>query len=89
MSFKCFDLCHLGDGVEGQSVQESPKKSSSIVIPEDFESQKEMVSRVTNIIVYKGFVELCFLSVVLHFNSQVNTVIFKITALFLLKKQNK
>ncbi|XP_072228612.1 golgin subfamily A member 2 isoform X5 [Leuresthes tenuis] len=31
-----------GDGVESQSVQESPKKSSSIVIPEDFESQKEM-----------------------------------------------
>ncbi|TKS84409.1 Golgin subfamily A member 2 130 kDa cis-Golgi matrix protein [Collichthys lucidus] len=31
-----------GDGVESQSLQESPKKSSSIVIPEDFESQKEM-----------------------------------------------
>ncbi|XP_035523392.1 golgin subfamily A member 2 isoform X2 [Morone saxatilis] len=31
-----------GDGVESQSMQESPKKSSSIVIPEDFESQKEM-----------------------------------------------
>ncbi|CAJ1070624.1 golgin subfamily A member 2 isoform X1 [Xyrichtys novacula] len=31
-----------GDGVESQSLQESPKRSSSIVIPEDFESQKEM-----------------------------------------------
>uniref|UniRef100_A0A1A7WXG0 Golgi autoantigen, golgin subfamily a, 2 n=1 Tax=Iconisemion striatum TaxID=60296 RepID=A0A1A7WXG0_9TELE len=31
-----------GDGVENQSVQESPKQSSSIVIPEDFESQQEM-----------------------------------------------
>ncbi|XP_026209901.1 golgin subfamily A member 2 isoform X1 [Anabas testudineus] len=31
-----------GDGVEDQSLQESPKLSSSIVIPEDFESQKEM-----------------------------------------------
>ncbi|XP_041815802.1 golgin subfamily A member 2 isoform X2 [Chelmon rostratus] len=31
-----------GDGVESQSLQESPKKSFSIVIPEDFESQKEM-----------------------------------------------
>ncbi|KAK9532452.1 hypothetical protein VZT92_009833 [Zoarces viviparus] len=30
-----------GDGVESQSLQESPEKSS-IVIPEDFESQKEM-----------------------------------------------
>ncbi|XP_023143059.2 golgin subfamily A member 2 isoform X3 [Amphiprion ocellaris] len=31
-----------GDGVESQSLEESPKQSSSIVIPEDFESQKEM-----------------------------------------------
>ncbi|XP_039470980.1 golgin subfamily A member 2 isoform X2 [Oreochromis aureus] len=31
-----------GDGVESQSLQESPTKSSPIVIPEDFESQKEM-----------------------------------------------
>ncbi|XP_036972723.1 golgin subfamily A member 2 isoform X2 [Acanthopagrus latus] len=31
-----------GDGVESQSLQESPKKSTSIVIPNDFESQKEM-----------------------------------------------
>ncbi|XP_073333703.1 golgin subfamily A member 2 isoform X2 [Pagrus major] len=31
-----------GDGVESQSLQESPKKSTSIVIPDDFESQKEM-----------------------------------------------
>ncbi|XP_041826420.1 golgin subfamily A member 2 isoform X3 [Melanotaenia boesemani] len=31
-----------GDGVESQSVQESPKKSSSLIIPDDFESQKEM-----------------------------------------------
>ncbi|XP_015248056.1 PREDICTED: golgin subfamily A member 2 isoform X2 [Cyprinodon variegatus] len=31
-----------GDGVESQSVKDSPIKSSSIVIPEDFESQKEM-----------------------------------------------
>ncbi|XP_029920461.1 golgin subfamily A member 2 isoform X2 [Myripristis murdjan] len=31
-----------GDGVESQSLQESPKKSSSIVIPDDFESQTEM-----------------------------------------------
>ncbi|KAM4719319.1 golgin subfamily A member 2 isoform 2-T2 [Anableps anableps] len=31
-----------GDGVESLSVEESPIKSSSIVIPEDFESQKEM-----------------------------------------------
>ncbi|XP_047426168.1 golgin subfamily A member 2 isoform X2 [Mugil cephalus] len=31
-----------GDGVESQSLQESPNKSSAIVIPEDFESQKEM-----------------------------------------------
>jgi len=46
---KCLDSFilsyHLGDGVESQSVQESPKKSSSIDIPEDFESQKEMVRR--------------------------------------------
>uniref|UniRef100_A0A3B4FSU3 Golgin A2 n=1 Tax=Pundamilia nyererei TaxID=303518 RepID=A0A3B4FSU3_9CICH len=31
-----------GDGVESQSLQESPTESSPIVIPEDFESQKEM-----------------------------------------------
>ncbi|KAM4634520.1 golgin subfamily A member 2 isoform 2-T2 [Polymixia lowei] len=31
-----------GDGVESQSLQESPNRSSSIAIPEDFESQKEM-----------------------------------------------
>ncbi|KAF7657084.1 hypothetical protein LDENG_00031830 [Lucifuga dentata] len=31
-----------GDGVESQLLQESPVKSSSLVIPEDFESQKEM-----------------------------------------------
>ncbi|XP_038589196.1 golgin subfamily A member 2 isoform X2 [Micropterus salmoides] len=31
-----------GDGVESQSLQESPNKSSTIVIPEDFESQKEI-----------------------------------------------
>ncbi|XP_042364747.1 golgin subfamily A member 2 isoform X3 [Plectropomus leopardus] len=31
-----------GDGVESQSLQESQEKSSSLVIPEDFESQKEM-----------------------------------------------
>ncbi|KAM4533035.1 golgin subfamily A member 2 isoform 4-T4 [Fundulus diaphanus] len=31
-----------GDGVESQAVTESPMSSSSIVIPEDFESQKEM-----------------------------------------------
>ncbi|XP_074546264.1 golgin subfamily A member 2 isoform X5 [Halichoeres trimaculatus] len=31
-----------GDGVESQTQQESPKRSSTIVIPEDFESQKEM-----------------------------------------------
>ncbi|XP_029371812.1 golgin subfamily A member 2 isoform X1 [Echeneis naucrates] len=31
-----------GDGVESQFLQESPKKASSIIIPEDFESQKEM-----------------------------------------------
>ncbi|XP_067340147.1 golgin subfamily A member 2 isoform X6 [Channa argus] len=31
-----------GDGVDSQSQQESQKVSSSIVIPEDFESQKEM-----------------------------------------------
>ncbi|XP_047228905.1 golgin subfamily A member 2 isoform X2 [Girardinichthys multiradiatus] len=31
-----------GDGVESQSVKESPLTSASIVIPEDFESQKEM-----------------------------------------------
>uniref|UniRef100_A0A665WK88 Golgin subfamily A conserved domain-containing protein n=1 Tax=Echeneis naucrates TaxID=173247 RepID=A0A665WK88_ECHNA len=31
-------------GVESQFLQESPKKASSIIIPEDFESQKEMVS---------------------------------------------
>lgn len=29
--------------MESQSLQESPTKSSPIVIPEDFESQKEMV----------------------------------------------
>lgn len=38
-------LYNLGDGVESQSVQESPKMSSSIVIPDDFESQNEMVRR--------------------------------------------
>lgn len=42
-------FCDLGDGVESQSLQESPKKSSSIVIPEDFESQKEMVRRVISV----------------------------------------
>lgn len=47
-----------GDGVESQSLQESPKKSSSIVIPEDFESQKEMVRRVIN--PQKILVFLCF-----------------------------
>ncbi|XP_029940689.1 golgin subfamily A member 2 isoform X3 [Salarias fasciatus] len=31
-----------GDGVESQSLQESPQKSTSIVIPDDFESPKEM-----------------------------------------------
>lgn len=31
-----------GDGVESQSPAESPQLSSSIVVPEDFESQKEM-----------------------------------------------
>ncbi|XP_069571376.1 golgin subfamily A member 2 isoform X2 [Brachyistius frenatus] len=31
-----------GDGVESQSLEETPKKSTSIVIPEDFESQKEI-----------------------------------------------
>ncbi|XP_068608825.1 golgin subfamily A member 2 [Brachionichthys hirsutus] len=31
-----------GDGVESQSLQETPAKSASIVIPEDFESQKEL-----------------------------------------------
>ncbi|CAL8317305.1 unnamed protein product [Lota lota] len=31
-----------GDGVESLSMQESPQDSPSIVIPEDFESQKEM-----------------------------------------------
>ncbi|XP_029024312.1 golgin subfamily A member 2 isoform X2 [Betta splendens] len=33
---------HQGDSVENQSLQESPNLSSSIVIPEDFETQKEM-----------------------------------------------
>ncbi|XP_028318978.1 golgin subfamily A member 2 isoform X2 [Gouania willdenowi] len=31
-----------GDGVESQPLQESPRKSSSIIIPEDFESQTEL-----------------------------------------------
>ncbi|XP_053702451.1 golgin subfamily A member 2 isoform X3 [Synchiropus splendidus] len=31
-----------GDGVESQSLPESPKESSSLVIPDDFESHKEM-----------------------------------------------
>ncbi|KAK5878900.1 hypothetical protein CesoFtcFv8_024264 [Champsocephalus esox] len=31
-----------GDGVESQSMQESPEQSNSIVIPEDFESKKDM-----------------------------------------------
>ncbi|KAM9841337.1 golgin subfamily A member 2 isoform 2-T2 [Aulostomus maculatus] len=31
-----------GDGVESQSLQESQKESSSIIIPEDFENHKEM-----------------------------------------------
>ncbi|KAK5852015.1 hypothetical protein PBY51_023521 [Eleginops maclovinus] len=31
-----------GDGVESQSMQESPEQSSSIIIPEDFESRKDM-----------------------------------------------
>ncbi|XP_069027854.1 golgin subfamily A member 2 isoform X5 [Embiotoca jacksoni] len=31
-----------GDGVESQSLEETPKKSTSIVIPEDFQSQKEI-----------------------------------------------
>uniref|UniRef100_A0A672ZTN8 Golgin subfamily A conserved domain-containing protein n=1 Tax=Sphaeramia orbicularis TaxID=375764 RepID=A0A672ZTN8_9TELE len=38
-----------GDGVESQSQQESSKMSASIVIPEDFESQKEMVTVFTHI----------------------------------------
>lgn len=33
----------LGDGIESQSLQESPEESPSIIIPEDFESRKEMV----------------------------------------------
>lgn len=33
-----------GDGVESQSLPESPQKSS-IAIPEDFESREEMVRR--------------------------------------------
>lgn len=36
-------LCDLGDGVESQCLQESPTMSSSIVIPEHFESHNEMV----------------------------------------------
>lgn len=40
---------HWGDGVESQSLQESPT-SSSIVIPEDFESHKEMVRRMINVV---------------------------------------
>ena len=43
----------LGDGVESQSLQESPKKSTSIVIPNDFESQKEMVRTVMNVCPHK------------------------------------
>lgn len=39
--------------MESQSLQESPQKSASIVIPEDFESQKEMVSRVMNVLPLK------------------------------------
>ncbi|KAM9820476.1 LOW QUALITY PROTEIN: golgin subfamily A member 2 [Neosynchiropus ocellatus] len=31
-----------GDGVESQALPESPKESSSLVIPDDFESHKEM-----------------------------------------------
>ncbi|XP_024154885.1 golgin subfamily A member 2 isoform X3 [Oryzias melastigma] len=31
-----------GDGIESQSLQESPEESPSIIIPEDFESRKEM-----------------------------------------------
>lgn len=33
----------IGDGVESQPLPESPN-SSSLIIPEDFESQKEVVS---------------------------------------------
>lgn len=54
-------LCRPGDGVESQSLQESPKQSSSIVIPEDFESQKEMVRRVINVFLQKLIMQICFL----------------------------
>lgn len=49
----------LGDGVESQSLQESPKKSTSIVIPDDFESQKEMVSTVMNVCPCKLLEQVC------------------------------
>lgn len=49
----------LGDGVESQSLQESPKKSTSIVIPDDFESQKEMVSMVMIVCPHKLLEQVC------------------------------
>lgn len=62
-------LCHLGDGVESQSLQESPQKSASIVIPEDFESQKEMVRRVINVLPPKLLVKIYLKALLISFAS--------------------
>jgi len=40
-------------------MQESPEKSPSIVIPEDFESQKEMVRMVMNVLHKKTTLRIC------------------------------
>lgn len=63
-----FSLCNLGDGVESQSLQESPKKSPSIVIPEDFESQKEMVRRVMNVHPQKLLMQICYKDLLVSFS---------------------
>lgn len=52
-------LVHVGDGVESQSMQESPEQSTSIVIPEDFESKKDMVRRVMIVLHKKLLIQIC------------------------------
>lgn len=43
--------------MESQSLQESPEKSSAIIIPEDFESHKEMVRMGMNVLHRKLLVD--------------------------------
>lgn len=71
--------------MESQSLQESPKKSSSIVIPEDFESQKEMVRRMNVFLQKICFFPLlcnnCYTSLKLAFKVQCKY--YSVNSLFL------